>query len=271
MPYYNWAKILRNRKIGEDSRGQDIYRMKLESPWIAQKARPGQFITIVCYGGTFLRRPFSIAYTGKRRFLYILYKVVGNGTRWLSQTPKGTDLDILGALGKKPFVIYPEIKKPILVAGGMGIAPLIFLCKQLLLSTINCHPLFLIGADNKSAIITPPIKNRRVEVITSTSDGSLGYHGNITEILDGAISENTVIYTAGPPAMLQEVARISQKHNVPCQVSLEATMACAIGACLGCAVETFLEGYDCHQRVCSDGPIFNAKIINWDSYIRMHR
>lgn len=198
MIWKDVGKILSNKKIGEDSQGRSIYKIKLQNREIAQEAMPGQFITIQCYGGTFFRRPFSIACTEKRRFLYVLYKVVGNGTRWLSQCKAGDEIAILGPLGKKPFVIKPDIKNPILVAGGMGAAPLIFLCQKLLIST-NCDPLFLIGADRKSAIIRLPTKSKRVEIITSTQDGSLGYEGNITEVLDEKLSRgNGIVYAAGP-------------------------------------------------------------------------
>lgn len=264
MKHQVMAAVLKNKKIAPG-----IYRMKLESPEIAQEAKPGQFVTIECPAHlAFLRRPFSIAFVEKRRFIYLFYKVVGPGTEWLSQRKKGDEIDIVGPLGGSGFSIDSQIETPILVAGGVGAAALFALCRKLLDSTICVRPLFLIGADTRSSIILPPFKDKSVEIKIATEDGSSGFHGTVTGLLEQILPEGNLqacsIYGSGPLAMLKALAQIAQNYQVPCEVALETIMACGVGACLGCAVPTI----DGPQRVCADGPVFDASDILWDQYVK---
>lgn len=260
MIYEIKTTVLKNQKIGKIGA---TYQMELECPEVAKEAKPGQFIIVKCGGGILLRRPFSIAGVEKERFISLFYKTVGPGTEWLAQAQEGDILDIRGPLGGRGFTINPEIKNPILVAGGIGVAPLIFLARSLY-SLGHTEPLFLIGAKDGSSIIWPPIFGVRM----ATEDGSLGYKGTVTELLEQTLSQerqvnSTMIYAVGPRPMLKVVAEIAKKHQIPCEVSLETILACDVGACLGCAIST-TSG---NQRVCKDGPVFDAAKVVWDKYV----
>ena len=248
--------------------GPAVYQMKLECPEVAKEAKPGQFITVKCEEGILLWRPFSIAGVEEGRFISLFYKTVGPGTEWLAQAQEGDILDLRGPLGGNGFTINSEIKNSILVAGGIGIAPLIFLSRSLC-SLGNPEPLFLIGAKDGFSIIWPPLEYKIAGVRIATEDGSLGYRGTVTELLENTLSakqlpaDTRMIYAVGPRPMLKVVAEIAKEHQIPCEVSLETIMACGVGACLGCAIST-TSG---NQRVCKDGPVFDAAKVVWDKYV----
>ncbi|MDD5045304.1 MAG: dihydroorotate dehydrogenase electron transfer subunit, partial [Candidatus Omnitrophica bacterium] len=178
----------------------------------------------------------------------------------LSQKGAGEYLDVIGPLGNGftlPLTPYPL---SLLVAGGMGVAPLVYLAEILKRSKI----LVLIGAQSKSGIICEKeFKDLGCSVKIATDDGSCGFRGKVTELLSNILvtmdCRPATIYACGPRPMLKAVAEIAQKENIPAQISLEEHMACGIGACLGCAVNT-RAGY---KRVCKDGPVFGAEEIIW--------
>ncbi len=261
--YCEATTVLGNKKIAPG-----IYRIKLLNPKVAQKAKPGQFVTIKCYGGTFLWRPFSIGLVEKEKYIYLFYKVVGRGTTWLSQVKKGEMIDVLGPLGGEGFTINPDLKTPLLIAGGIGVAPLFFLSQRLVALKKKIHPVFLIGANTAPSVILPPIGKRTIEVRIATEDGSCGFKGKITELLEKTILEckPEIIYATGPRLMLWLVALITQQHQIPCEVSLETTVACGVGACLGCTIFT----KSGPQRICREGPIFDATKVLWEEYVEPH-
>lgn len=248
------AKILSNKKIKNN-----YLHCIFNAPQIAKDARPGQFVNIRITDSLdpLLRRPLSIHLVRGSR-IEILYEVVGKSTRVLSGKKPGEYLDIIGPLGRG-FDLESKPRVSILIGGGMGVAPLVFLAKKL-----KTKKLALIGAKTKDHIhCEKEFKELGCGVKISTEDGSKGFKGRVTGLLKKILLitynlQLTTIYACGPKPMLKEIALISKEQNIPSQISLEEHMACGIGACLGCAVET-MHGY---KRVCKDGPVFDAdKII----------
>ena len=261
------VKILYNRRVKGN-----YFHLVLKAPRITRNSLPGQFLNIKVNDADepLLRRPFSIHRT-KGANIEILYEAVGRGTELLSQKKSGEYLDVIGPLGNgfDLRLAISDKRQAILVAGGIGVAPLYFLAERLAncnLQIANCKIPVLIGAKTKEQILCEQeFKKLGCEVKIATDDGSKGFKGKITgllkKILRLAISDKRLaIYACGPRPMLEEIAVISKKHNISAQVSLEEHMACGIGACLGCAVKT-KDGY---KRVCKEGPVFNVEEIIWE-------
>jgi len=248
------AKILSNKKIKDN-----YLHCIFDAGKIAKDARPGQFVNIRISDSLdpLLRRPLSIHLVRGSK-IEILYEVVGKSTRVLSGKKPGEYLDIIGPLGEG-FDLESKPRVSILIGGGIGVAPLVFLAEKL-----KTKKLALIGATTKGHIhCEKEFKELGCEVKISTDDGSKGFKGRATDLLKKILLTTynlqlTTIYACGPKPMLKEIALISKEQNIPAQISLEEHMACGIGVCLGCVVET-IHGY---KRVCKDGPVFDAdKII----------
>ncbi|PIP18725.1 MAG: dihydroorotate dehydrogenase electron transfer subunit [Candidatus Omnitrophica bacterium CG08_land_8_20_14_0_20_41_16] len=262
------AKIIYNKKFKGD-----YWHCIIDAPLIAKKSIPGQFVNIKLSDTLepFLRRPFSIHRIGspaKGNFLpktiEILYKIIGQGTEILSGRKKGEYLDIIGPLGNGfDYTRTHEHTntRTILVAGGMGVAPLVFLSEKIKAKA----KVALIGARTKAQVLCEKeFKNSGCDVKIATDDGSAGFKGKVTELLRQVLLTNSrtheltnYIYACGPKPMLKAVAGIAKKYRVSAQISLEEHMACGIGACLGCVVKT-KTGY---KRACKDGPVFEAQDI----------
>jgi dihydroorotate dehydrogenase electron transfer subunit len=259
------AKILYNKKVKGN-----YFRLIIRSPRITKESSPGQFLNIKVNDADepLLRRPFSI-HSIKGANLEILYEVLGPGTEILSKRTPPELLDVIGPLGNGfnlPKAIYKAL--PLLVAGGMGVAPLVFLADRLVHSpqcpSVHRKLLVLIGAKTRNQILCErEFGQLGCNVKISTNDGSRGFKGKVTELLKYLLSTMDygllTIYACGPRPMLEEINQIAQKHKIPAQVSLEEHMACGIGACLGCVVNT-KEGF---KRVCKEGPVFKVNEIIW--------
>ncbi|MGA7677877.1 MAG: dihydroorotate dehydrogenase electron transfer subunit [Dehalococcoidia bacterium] len=224
----------------------------IDAPDIAATSRPGQFVTVRCGEELTLRRPFSIHQIAKSGQLYFFFKVIGKGTAWLSLCRKGEKLDILGPLGNG-FHIKPTSKKLLLVAGGIGIAPLTFLAQQSLAQEKSVT--LLLGAHAKDELYPQKLLPSEIETTITTEDGSYGEEGKVTDILSRYVNLADQIYACGPLAMYKEIAKQRQKWRgkKPIQVSLEVRMGCGIGACFSCSIKT----KNGMKRVCRDGPVFN--------------
>ncbi|MEW6103141.1 MAG: dihydroorotate dehydrogenase electron transfer subunit [bacterium] len=212
------------------------------------EANPGQFFHIKCANdNTFrLRRPFSLHRKLEDGF-EILFEKKGFGTEFLSNLKRGDILDIIGPCGNG-FKIMK--KQSIIIGGGIGIAPLFELA-------LRCrNPKILIGAKTKDSLLcVDDFRKCKIEPLVSTDDGSLGYHGFITDLfLDSIDSIDFILYACGPSKMLDSVIKIAKEKNIPCQISVESIIACGVGACLGCAYKT-KNGY---KKVCKDGPVFDV-------------
>jgi len=237
------------------------------------KAVPGQFVHVRVEDSCdpLLRRPLSIhdlviSRKGPRSLLKIVYEVVGKGTQMLSQKAPHSHLDILGPLGRGFDVqALGRVGQTVLVAGGMGVAPLYFLAKRLLEVRGRKPPLVLIGAKTKSRLIGEKMfRDLGCRVCVATDDGSKGAKGFVTtgllkKALSGVDGGSAAVCACGPRPMLAAVAAAVSPAGVPAYVSLEEFMGCGLGACLGCAIRT-TSGY---QRICHDGPVFDARDIVW--------
>ncbi len=250
------------------------FLMEIKAPQVARQAKPGQFLTVRCGRTTspLLRRPFGFHRISNTEF-QILYEVVGEGTRLLSDMSPGEEIDILGPLGNG-FTIPDKPKDLVIVAGGIGVAPLVALAEKLVHSsrfTAHRNPLILLGARTKNDILCErDFIKLGCEVRISTDDGSQGYKGPVTDLLSqpeaGPPSAetvkcqlSTVVFACGPEAMLEKIAAIARKRKMESYASLEENIACGVGACLGCAIET-KSGY---RLVCEDGPVFNLNEVVW--------
>jgi len=246
------ARILSNR---EKKKG--VFLMELKAPGIARSARPGQFIMVRPPHGSdpLLPRPFSI-HDARDGSVSILYRVVGRGTELLSGLGKGQALAVTGPLGRG-FPIRAGNYRPALVAGGMGLAPMPFLAKKL--AALGRVPKILYGCRTKGELLGPST----LGAVIATDDGSCGRRGLVTSLLEEELCRagSCRVFACGPWAMLRQVSLLCQKSQVPCQVSLEARMACGLGACQGCAVRGVHGGY---LSVCSDGPVFDSRLIDWE-------
>ena len=302
------SKVISNRNIKDN-----YFEIIIEASEIAKSAQPGQFVNIKVSDGMepLLRRPLSIhrisyqpsAISRQQRIknsIVLLYEAVGKGTEILSQRKPGEFLNVIGPLGNG-FKCYPlsAIRYPlILVAGGMGTAPLVFLAEKLRevkSKKAKGKTLVLIGARTREDILCEEeFKKLGCEVKIATDDGSRGFKGYVSDLLAKELSalrwpegrgwasdspshyQPLTIYACGPKLLLKEISRISLEHNIPAQLSLESHMACGIGACMGCVIKgkrqkakgkseeekgkTEFE----YKRVCREGPVFEANQILWE-------
>lgn len=221
------------------------------------KPEPGQFLTIKPEGLSLLRRPFAFSNYNDGT-ASIIYKTVGDATREFSKLSEGDSVSILGPLGK-PF--DKPNKAPILVAGGIGLGPMIFTANRF--ANQGLKPLLVIGSRDKNFIPKMDL-HPDVTIKVCTDDGSMGFKGNVVQYLETegkSYLSDAEILCCGPHIMLKACHELSLKTDIICQVSLEEMMACAIGACYGCVVETTFE--EKYKRVCKDGPVFNSREIIW--------
>lgn len=256
MPPKN--KIARISDIKKIADG--VYRFSLIEPAIAACACPGNFIHVKV-PGVVLRRPLSI-HNVKGKELAVLFRVRGDGTAFLSQFQKGDALDILGPLGNgfKLGTSRFTSAKNILVGGGLGVAPLLFLAFEIR-RRVNNPPLVLLGARHRNDIFTVgDFKKLGCKVLIATDDGSAGIKGNAVDLLRASINDcdKINIFACGPEPMFKAIhAAIVGKNNIICQVSFEQFMGCGVGICCGCALET-RHGY---KKVCKDGPVFDINEV----------
>ncbi len=222
---------------------------------------PGQFAEIKIDGSstTFLRRPISINYVDKEKNeVWFLIQLVGDGTHQLSKVNKGDKVNIILPLGKGFTLPQSNIhKKCLIIGGGVGIAPLLYLGEQLLVN--GNQPVFLLGARSKQDLLQLDNFQQLGLVYTTTEDGSYGEKGYVTQHSILSHEGFDIIYSCGPKPMMVSVAKFAKANHIECEVSLENKMACGIGACL-CCVENTNEGHLC---VCKEGPVFNIKQLLW--------
>jgi dihydroorotate dehydrogenase electron transfer subunit len=182
---------------------------------------------------------------------------VGRGTHWLSQRQAGDSLDLLGPLGNG-YTVYPDAKNLLLVAGGIGIAPLVFLAQKA--SGLGCSITLLLGARTAAELYPKNLLPAKLKLITATEDGEKGHKGMITDLLPDYINWADQVFACGPLPMYQAMARMPQLRNKPVQISLEVRMGCGLGICYGCTIKT-RNGL---KQVCKDGPVFELNDILWD-------
>ena len=270
------AQIIFNRNIKGN-----YFHCGLKAPFVAGKARPGQFVMVntTSMGTPLLRRPLGVHKVSGTR-IEVLYEILGKGTALLSERKPQEFVDVIGPLGNGfSFRTTPHTQlkgcagasfldgAQILVAGGMGVAPLVFLAEKLAgvkSKKSKGKTLVLIGAKTKNQVLCEKEFMRYgCAVKVATDDGSKGFKGYVSGLLKSLLATHhyqlSTMYACGPKSMLKEIAVISQEYNIPAQVSLEEHMSCGFGACLGCAINT-KSGY---VRVCKEGPVFDTEEILW--------
>jgi dihydroorotate dehydrogenase electron transfer subunit len=247
--------------LANDRVASGVGLVVLHAPRTAETVRPGQFVhlRISRDSACLLRRPFSVHRVRGER-IEILYQVLGAGTRLLAERSVGEEMDLLGPLGHG-WEIPPGIAHALLVAGGLGAAPLGMLAEELAARGVAVT--VAAGAPCEERLLARELFEtvaRRVEV--ATDDGSCGTQGFVTGVCENLLADEAldVVYTCGPEPMQRIVAAQAAAAGVPCQVSLERLMACGIGACLSCVVRTS-EGL---KLACVDGPVFDAAALIWD-------
>jgi len=266
------AMILSNAEVSPG-----YWRMRLTAPAEFASAQPGQFVMVRVSGAIdpLLRRPFGIFDVGvhtpaqsgatAQPYFEMLYRVVGKGTAMLAALHETDLLDILGPLGTGFNLGLPDEEK-LVVGGGVGLAPLYLLAREL----VKQSPvrLFAGGRTRDDILCITEFERLGVECYTATEDGSLGECGLVTEallrrldLLDG----RATVYACGPHGMLCAVANIAAERKIPCQVSLEGYMACGVGACLGCVAPG--SGHSAEtpdfRCVCTEGPVFDSGELKW--------
>ena len=234
--------------------------LKLTAETILPPMIPGQFaeLRVDNSPNTFLRRPISINNVDMdKNEVWFLIQLVGDGTKRLAAAASGDIINVILPLGNGYTLPNNQSDKLLLVGGGVGTAPMLYLGKQL--AEQGFEPIFLLGARSDKDLLQLDEFAKYGKVYTTTEDGSHGEKGYVTQhsILNEISFDH--IYTCGPKPMMQAVAKYAKSKDVDCEVSLENTMACGVGACL-CCVEKTTEGHLC---VCSEGPVFNIKKLLW--------
>lgn len=254
-------KYILDLKVTENIRLHANYvLLKLTQSAPLPEMLPGQFaeIRVDNSPSTFLRRPISINYVDREKNeVWFLVQLVGDGTRKLATLEKGDLLNVVLPLGNGFSMPHPPEEKVLLVGGGVGTAPMLYLGESLLKR--GCKPSFLLGARSKNDLLQLEQFTSLGEVYVTTEDGSMGEKGYVT--MHSVLKDHKfdMIYTCGPKPMMVAVAKYAKESDTECEVSLENTMACGVGACL-CCVEKTDEGHVC---VCKEGPVFNIKKLLW--------
>ena len=236
---------------------ENIFIQNIHSPEIARLIKPGQFLNIRVSENSFplLRRPFSICDVEGDN-IFLMFNILGEGTRILSHKQKGDLIDILGPLGNG-FNLDGNYKTAIVVAGGLGAAPFPYLTRKI---KSKKSIMSFVGGRTKQDVISYGFEN----LILSSDDGSIGYKGNVVQSLENNLDKidiaSSKVFACGPNAMLRVLKDFCLKHNLDCEVSTECAMACGFGICQGCPIESSSDP-DKYLLVCKDGPVFNVKDV----------
>jgi len=262
----------------------DQFVMRLHAPQTAAKALPGQFVHLRVSNERALRRPISIMLTDPEKgTVDLLYKVIGDGTRLLSERAVGDVIPMLGPIGQ-PFDLSDASKRYVLIGGGVGIPPMIFAATRLQ-GKANCvvfagsevafpfslkpSATVLPGVDGNAILAIASLEERGIASRLASNAGLYGcYEGHVPNLardyllaLDENVRQHCVLLSCGPHPMLHAVANAGREFDLPTFLSLEEHMACAIGGCAGCVVKTLEHGEEKYRRVCVDGPVFPAGIL----------
>jgi dihydroorotate dehydrogenase electron transfer subunit len=273
--------------LAHDTFPGEQHVLRLLAPGIAERAQPGSFVHLSCDPMLPMRRPLSImrAQTNDG-WIELLYRVFGYGTALLAQRRAGERLSVLGPIGR-PFTARPDRRRPLLIGGGVGIPPMIFLAEVLRRETTAYHSLVLMGSEvpfpftpKPSQIMCPGIPDGVIAAVPLLEDWGIAsrlasgtgfsgcFEGYVTDLarlwlasLTDETRKEVEVFACGPQAMLEATARLAHEFDLPCQVSLEEFMACAVGGCAGCTVAVQTSEGPAMKRVCVDGPVFDAATV----------
>lgn len=262
--------------------------LRLRAPACAASAQAGSFVHLTCDEAVPMRRPLSIMRAGED-WIEVLFKVVGPGLRRLSVRRPGDRVSVLGPIGR-PFAPSPDRPHVLLIGGGVGIPPMVFLADSLRKSADGWRPFAILGSEipfpfevKQSALATPwldpgidatmpLLEDWGVPARLTSLAGFPGcYPGYVTDLArrwidsqERGVLESTQLFACGPNPMLRAVSALAADYGLPCQVSLEEFMACAVGGCAGCAVRVNTPDGPAMKRVCVDGPVFDASTVLWN-------
>jgi dihydroorotate dehydrogenase electron transfer subunit len=265
----------------------DQFVMRVRAPKCAAAASPGSFAHISCDASLPMRRPLSIMRAGDN-WIELLFKIVGEGLELLGQKQPGDIVSVLGPIGQ-PFRFSTERPNVLLIGGGVGIPPMVFIADHLR-SMAAYKPLAILGSeipfpfelqasrmqaawlDDDINAAMPLLEDWGVPSRLTSLAGFEGcFKGYVTDLAEQWLDSctpaqlaKTAVYACGPTPMLKAVAAQAEKYGLPCQVSLEEFMACAVGGCAGCAVKIETPEGPAMKRVCVDGPVFDASSVVWD-------
>ena len=275
------------RILSHDPHPGNQYVLRLAAPLTASHAKPGNFVHIQCASDLYMRRPMSIMRADPDGgWIEILYKIHGTGTERLAQRNSGDVLELLGPIGL-PFRLDEYKTHPLLIGGGVGIPPMVYLAEHLRRFMPEVRPLAILGSEipfpfqpRPSQIMVAGIPDGTIATmplledwkipcrLTSRSNFSGCYNGFVTDLariwldsLDPDVIPDVEIFACGPTPMLRAISHLAQEYALPCQVSLEEYMACAVGGCAGCAVPVYIDQRTVMKRVCVDGPVFEGASI----------
>lgn len=286
-PHRNTIFLEDAEVLSQQAYAAEQYVLRVQAPQCAAKAKPGSFAHLQCDPQLPMRRPLSIMrVSASAGWVDFLYKAVGDGTRLLAQRRPGERISLLGPIGT-PFTPDPARPRCLLLGGGVGIPPMVFLAEQLRAAQANWRPLVLMGSEvpfpfaaRPSQILVPGMPDGVIAAMPLLDDWGIGsrlaslqnypgcYPGYITELarawlktLTPQARDEVMLFACGPHAMLTACAKLAREFALPCQVSLEEYMACAVGGCAGCTVEVITASGSAMKRVCVDGPVFDANTI----------
>ncbi len=232
---------------------------------IAGGVRAGQFVDLLCRGeqsfDPLLRRAYSIAGASPaNQTLTVLARPFGRGSRWLTARRPGDRLDVLGPLGNA-FTVAPRATNLLMVAGGVGVAPLVMLAEEAIAH--GKQVTFLMGAAGADGLLPTACLPSAVEYVVATDDGSHGHEGYVTDLVPTYVRWADQIFACGPEPMYRSLRGVLAPHRIggkpDVQISMERSMACGLGACLGCVVET-RRGV---QASCVQGPVYRLDEVVW--------
>ena len=263
----------------------DQFIMRIRAPKCAAAAQPGSFVHITCDESLPMRRPLSIMRAGDD-WIEVLYKIVGHGLRLLSKKEPGTAINVLGPIGQ-PFRLSPERPNALLIGGGVGIPPMVYIADWIRQDGGDWKPFAILGSEipfpfevqtsnlpvagipDEVSATMPLLEDWGIPTRLTSLQGYEGcFDGYVTVLADAWLDAlpleelaRTEIFACGPTPMLRAVADLAARHDLPCQVSLEEFMACAVGGCAGCVVEVTTPAGPAMKRVCVDGPVFDARLV----------
>jgi dihydroorotate dehydrogenase electron transfer subunit len=273
--------------LGHETWPGDQYILRIRAPKCAAAARPGTFIHISCDEELPMRRPLSIMRAADD-WIEVLYKIVGEGLNLLARKRCGDAVSLLGPIGQ-PFELHEDRPRALLIGGGVGIPPMVCLADRIRNDGGVWNPLVILGSeipfpfklehssldvggiDDAVRSTMPLLERWGIPARLTSLQGFDGCHnGYVTDLADRWLQElsdeklaQVEIYACGPTPMLKAVASLAARYELPCQVSLEEFMACAVGGCAGCTVRINTPEGPAMKRVCVDGPVFDAATVAW--------
>lgn len=286
-PHRNTLLIEDAKILDHTHHAGEQHILRAQAPQIAQRARAGSFVHLQCDPMLPMRRPISIMRVDSDAgWVEFLYKVFGHGSQLLSRRQPGDRVNMIGPIGE-PFVLHSEHPRPLLIGGGVGIPPMVFLADEIRQQHKDYQPFVIMGSEvpfpfspRPSTIMVPGMPDGVIACMPLLEDwgtasrlaskqGYPGSHdGYVTDLarhyldaLDEQQRAQVEIFSCGPHPMLEAVTTVAREYDLPCQVSLEEFMACGVGGCAGCVVEVQTESGPAMKRVCVDGPVFDAYTV----------